>query len=93
VAADGLFDLKPRPRVPPTFALVLWGGRPEETTSARAQFRHQYPILTAEQEAIVREHLGRVLVEENGGWPSQRPRSGWRYGGRRGRKRMAWPKA
>jgi hypothetical protein len=24
--------------------------------------------LTAEQEAIVRDHLGRVLVEENGGF-------------------------
>ena len=31
-------------------------------------FRHQYRITTAVQEAIVRDHLGRVLVEENGGF-------------------------
>lgn len=30
-------------------------------------FRHQYNITTEELEAIVREHLGRVLKEENGG--------------------------
>ena len=34
---------------------------------AMAHFRSQYAITTPEQEAIVREHLGRVLVEENGG--------------------------
>lgn len=28
--------------------------------------RHQYRISTAKQEAIVRDHLGRVLKEENG---------------------------
>jgi len=31
-------------------------------------FRHQYKITTAEQEAIVQEHLGRVLKEENRGF-------------------------
>lgn len=31
-------------------------------------FRHQRRISTPEQEAIVREHLGRVLKEENGGF-------------------------
>jgi len=35
---------------------------------AMAHFRSQYAITTPEQEAIVREHLGRVLVEENGGF-------------------------
>ena len=30
-------------------------------------FRHQRRISTVEQEAIVRDHLGRVLKEENGG--------------------------
>ncbi|MGC9515823.1 class I SAM-dependent methyltransferase [Methanocrinis sp.] len=35
---------------------------------AMEHFRSQYRITTAEQEAIVREHLGRVLVEENGGF-------------------------
>jgi len=35
---------------------------------AMEHFRHQYRITTAEQEAIVRDHLGRVLVEENGGF-------------------------
>ena len=35
---------------------------------AMEHFRHQYRITTAEQEAIVREHLGRVLKEENGGF-------------------------
>jgi cyclopropane fatty-acyl-phospholipid synthase-like methyltransferase len=33
---------------------------------AMAHFQSQYAITTPEQEAIVREHLGRVLVEENG---------------------------
>jgi cyclopropane fatty-acyl-phospholipid synthase-like methyltransferase len=33
---------------------------------AMNHFRHQYQISTAEQEAIVREHLARVLKEENG---------------------------
>jgi cyclopropane fatty-acyl-phospholipid synthase-like methyltransferase len=35
---------------------------------AMIHFRHQYNITTAEQEAIVRDHLGRVLKEENGGF-------------------------
>ncbi len=35
---------------------------------AMEHFRHQYRITTAEQEAIVRDHLGRVLKEENGGF-------------------------
>jgi len=35
---------------------------------AMEHFRHQYRISTAEQEAIVREHLGRVLQEEKGGF-------------------------
>jgi len=35
---------------------------------AMEHFRHQYSISTAEQEAIVRDHLGRVLVEVNGGF-------------------------
>jgi len=35
---------------------------------AMAHFQSQYAITTPEQEAIVREHLGRVLVEENGGF-------------------------
>jgi hypothetical protein len=35
---------------------------------AMEHFRHQYHITTAEQEAIVRDHLGRVLVEESGGY-------------------------
>ncbi|MGC9515827.1 hypothetical protein [Methanocrinis sp.] len=35
---------------------------------AMEHFRHQRRISTAEQEAIVREHLGRVLKEENGGF-------------------------
>jgi len=35
---------------------------------AMEHFRHQYRISTAEQEAIVWEHLGRVLKEENGGF-------------------------
>ena len=35
---------------------------------AMAHFRSQYSITTPEQEAIVREHLGRVLVKENGGF-------------------------
>jgi len=35
---------------------------------AMMHFRHQYHITTAEQEAIVRDHLGRVLKEENGGF-------------------------
>ena len=35
---------------------------------AMEHFRSQYAITTPEQEAIVREHLGRVLVEENGGF-------------------------
>ncbi len=35
---------------------------------AMEHFRHQYRISTAEQEAIVREHLGRVLKEVNGGF-------------------------
>ena len=35
---------------------------------AREHFRHQRRITTAEQEAIVRDHLDRVLVEENGGF-------------------------
>jgi len=43
------------------------GGRPEKTTSARAHFRHRYRLTTAEEE-IVQDHLGRVLVEENGGF-------------------------
>lgn len=34
---------------------------------AMEHFRHQYRISMAEQEAIVRGHLGRVLREENGG--------------------------
>jgi SAM-dependent methyltransferase len=34
---------------------------------AMNHFRHQYQISTEEQEAIVREHLARVLKEENGG--------------------------
>ncbi len=33
---------------------------------AMAHFRHQYGVTTAEQEAIVRDHLGRVLKKENG---------------------------
>ncbi len=35
---------------------------------AMEHFRSQYHISTAEQEAIVQDHLGRVLVEENGGF-------------------------
>ena len=35
---------------------------------AMEHFRHQYHITTAEQEAILREHLARVLKEENGGY-------------------------
>ncbi len=35
---------------------------------AMMYFHHQYHIATAEQEAIVRDHLGRVLKEENGGF-------------------------
>jgi len=35
---------------------------------ALEHFRHQYNITTAEQETIVRGHLGRVLKEENGGF-------------------------
>jgi len=35
---------------------------------AMEHFRHQYNITTSEQEAIVREHLGRVLKEVNGGF-------------------------
>jgi hypothetical protein len=35
---------------------------------AMEHFRHQYRISTAEQEEIVRDHLGRVLIEENGGF-------------------------
>ena len=35
---------------------------------AMEHFRHQYRITTAEQKAIVREHLGRVLMEVNGGF-------------------------
>ena len=31
-------------------------------------FLHQYRMSTAEQEAIVRVHLGRVLKEEKGGF-------------------------
>jgi hypothetical protein len=34
---------------------------------AMVHFRHQYRITTAEQEAIVRDHLGRVLKEKNWG--------------------------
>jgi ubiquinone/menaquinone biosynthesis C-methylase UbiE len=34
---------------------------------AMKHFHHQYQITTAEQEAIVREHLARVLKAENGG--------------------------
>jgi hypothetical protein len=35
---------------------------------AMEHFRHQRRISTAEQEAIVSDHLGRVLKEENGGF-------------------------
>jgi predicted RNA methylase len=35
---------------------------------AMEHFRHQYRISTAEQEAIVREHLARLLQAENGGF-------------------------
>jgi len=35
---------------------------------AMEHFRYQYKITTAEQEAVVREHLARVLVEESGGF-------------------------
>jgi len=35
---------------------------------AMEHFRHQYHISTAEQEAIVRDHLAQVLREENGGF-------------------------
>lgn len=35
---------------------------------AMEHFRHQYCISTAEQEAIVRDHLGRVLKQEDWGF-------------------------
>jgi hypothetical protein len=35
---------------------------------AMEHFRHQYRISTAEQEAIVWDHLDRVLQEVNGGF-------------------------
>jgi len=40
-------------------------GRPEETTSARVQFRVQCPISTAELEEIVGERLDPVLEEKS----------------------------
>ncbi len=69
---DGLYKVRRQMRTRPP-------SRPEPSACGAASgsarwgvamehFRSQYRITTTEQESIVREHLGRVLKEENGGF-------------------------
>jgi hypothetical protein len=54
---------------PTSRTIRLWRSqRFSSMEEAMEHFRHQYRISMAEQEAIVRDHLGRVLKEENGGF-------------------------